>query len=78
MSQLPLFTYDDEDDDDDDDDHHNDHNVFCMHCWNLGVWLGSSLVCPAWLSSVVLCESVAMGAVMVRSPFGSEYQLTCN
>ena len=37
---------------------------------------------PNMLSSllliVVLCESVAMEAVMVRSPFGSEYQLTCN
>ena len=50
--------------------------VFCMHCWACGSV--RRLVCPAWLSSVVLCESVAMEAVMVRSPFGSEYQLTCN
>ena len=45
--------------------------VFCMHCWACGS-------VRLWLSSVVLCESVAVEAVMVRSSFGSEYQLICN
>ena len=49
--------------------------VFCMHCWACG---SVRLWCARHGCPQSKCESVAMEAVMVRSPFGSEYQLTCN
>ena len=38
----------------------------------------NAMLTPDGHNPVVLCESVAVEAVIVPSPFGSEYQLTCN
>ena len=41
-----------------------------IHCCSC-----SSLVNPTWLSSIILCKSIAIEAVILRCPFSSKYRL---